>query len=105
MLLSLGLDESGIGTMGSAGVPGCEGGGFWLLYSLCTSAWREARRLISRSPIMSPRLKFPLPCLNSHMVESGVPWAKTSLTVRRWSAAGSNATNPASRCGLPSIPL
>lgn len=43
-------------------------------------ACREARRLISLSPCRSPRLKLPLPCLNSHSGESGEPVWKTSLT-------------------------
>jgi hypothetical protein len=47
------------------------------------SACREARRLISRKPTRSPRLKLPLPCLNSQSGESGEPVWKTSLTVRR----------------------
>jgi hypothetical protein len=80
MLLSCGLPPSCMGGIGSAGVPGCDGGGFWLLYSRCTSACREARRLISRNPTRSPRLKLPLPCLNSHNVASGVPCWNTSLT-------------------------
>ncbi len=74
MLFTLGSGPSCIGGIGSAGVPGCDGGGFALLYSRCTRAWREARRLISLNPTRSPRLKFPFPCLNSHRVESGVPW-------------------------------
>ena len=44
------------------------------------SACRDARRLISRRPTRSPRLKLPLPCLNSHNGESGEPVWKTSLT-------------------------
>jgi hypothetical protein len=44
------------------------------------SACLEARRLISRRPTRSPRLKFPLPCLNSHSGVSGDPVWKTSLT-------------------------
>jgi hypothetical protein len=45
------------------------------------SACREARRLISRRPTKSPRLKLPLPCLNSHNGVSGDPVWKTSLTL------------------------
>lgn len=44
------------------------------------SACREARRLISRRPTKSPRLKLPFPCLNSHNGVSGDPVWKTSLT-------------------------
>lgn len=48
--------------------------------SLWISVWREALRLISRKPARSPRLKLPLPCLNSHNGVSGEPVWKTSLT-------------------------
>jgi len=41
----------------------------------------DARRLISRRPTRSPRLKFPLPCLNSHSGVSGDPVWNTSLTL------------------------
>lgn len=44
------------------------------------SACLEARRLISLSPTRSPRLKLPLPCLNSQSGESGDPVWNTSLT-------------------------
>lgn len=43
----------------------------------------EALLLISRRPARSPLLKLPLPCLNSHSVESGDPVWKTSLTGRK----------------------
>lgn len=46
-------------------------------------ACRDALRLISRRPTRSPLLKFPLPCLNSHKVESGDPVWKTSLTMSK----------------------
>ena len=42
---------------------------------------RDARRLMSRKPFKSPRLKLPLPCLNSQNGESGEPVWKTSLTL------------------------
>lgn len=74
ILTSLGSPPSCIGGMASAGVPGWVDGGFWWLYSRCTRAWRDALRLISRKPTRSPRLKFPFPCLNSHMAVSGPPW-------------------------------
>lgn len=66
--------DSCIMCKGSAGVPGWEIDGFEAEYeSLCTRACREARRLISLRPTRSPRLKFPLPCLNSHNADSGEP--------------------------------
>ena len=67
----------------SAGVPGCD------MLGLCgaekESRWMrvclDALRLISRKPARSPLLKLPLPCLNSHSVDSGDPVWKTSLTM------------------------
>lgn len=73
---------SGIGSTGApAGGPdgtlGVENESLWI------SACREARRLISRSPTKSPRLKLPFPCLNSQSGESGEPVWNTSLTAPR----------------------
>jgi hypothetical protein len=70
---------SGIGSTGwPAGGPvgslGAEKESRWM------SACLEALRLISLRPTKSPRLKFPLPCLNSHSGVSGDPVWKTSLT-------------------------
>jgi len=66
----------------SPGVPGVETAA--LLGPENESRWikacRDARRLISRKPTRSPRLKLPFPCLNSHNVESGEPVWKTSFT-------------------------
>lgn len=68
--------------MGSTGAPedGAADFGPVEKESRCMRACREARRLISRRPTRSPRLKLPLPCLNSHRGESGEPVWKTSLT-------------------------
>lgn len=52
-----------------------------LIESRCARVCRDARLLISRKPTRSPRLKLPLPCLNSQNGESGEPVWKTSLTV------------------------
>lgn len=62
--------------IGSIGVPAGWGVGIFGALekeSRCIRAWRDALRLISRKPIRSPLLKLPLPCLNSHIVESGDP--------------------------------
>lgn len=80
--LSLASRGSGIGSIEEG--PGCGGAGILGALeneSRCMSACRDARRLISRSPTRSPRLKLPAPCLNSHRGESGDPVWKTSLTV------------------------
>ena len=70
---------------GPVGILGAENESRWM------SACLEARRLISRKPTRSPRLKFPLPCLNSHSGESGDPVWKTSLTARyQWTICGLN---------------
>jgi hypothetical protein len=77
--LSLASRGSGIGSIG----PGCGGAGILGALekeSRCMRACRDARRLISRRPTRSPRLKLPAPCLNSHKGESGEPVWKTSLT-------------------------
>lgn len=69
--------------MGSTGAPedGAADFGPVEKESRCMRACREARRLISRRPTRSPRLKLPLPCLNSQRGESGEPVWKTSLTL------------------------
>lgn len=85
---ALSRDSTGSG-MGSTGAPaggpdgtlGVEKESRWM------SACLEARRLISRSPTKSPRLKLPLPCLNSHKGESGDPVWNTSLTAPSVNAA------------------
>ena len=61
--------------MGSAGVLGWDTLGLWgdEKESRWINACLDARRLISRKPCRSPRLKLPLPCLNSHKVDSGDP--------------------------------
>lgn len=64
--------DSCIDWIGSAGVPGSESGGLGAEYeSRWTKDCREARRLISRRPTRSPRLKLLSPCLNSHSGVSG----------------------------------
>jgi hypothetical protein len=71
------------------GAPGGGGGGGWRVIlgvafeneSRCIKVCLEARRLMSRSPFKSPRLKLLLPCLNSHKGDSGDAVWKTSLTV------------------------
>ncbi len=86
-LVSLDSVDSCIECIGSAGVPGWESGGFGAEYeSRWTRACLDARRLISRRPTRSPRLKLPLPCLNSHSGDSGEPVWKTSLTERNLAA-------------------
>lgn len=81
--ITLNLASRGSG-IGSIEGPGCGGAG--ILGALeKESRWiracRDARRLISRRPTRSPRLKLPAPCLNSHKGESGDPVWNTSLTV------------------------
>lgn len=79
LIILASLESSGTG---SAGVPGCETLGLWVVEkeSRWIKACLDARLLISRRPARSPLLKLPLPCLNSHKAESGDPVWKTSLT-------------------------